>query len=158
MEVIGQFNNSFILCQLNRELYILDQHACDEKSNYEELMKDVVIHSQRLIQWERRRRIRIRPLSLELSPDQEFVVIHEMEVFAKNGFDVLIDETKMLGSRVCLRGLPSSKQYTFTVEGRCERILIIGRLFGVVERGYEFWRNGEENTKISEIDCHACLP
>lgn len=116
--MIGQFNNSFILCQLKRELFIFDQHACDEKFNYEELMKDVVIHSQRLIQWRQRGAVMIRPLPLELSPDQEFVVIHEMEVFTKNGFDVQIDETKLLGSRVCLRGLPSSKQYTFTVEGR----------------------------------------
>ena len=116
--MIGQFNNSFILCQLKRELFIFDQHACDEKFNYEELMRDVVIHSQRLIQWRQRGVVMTRPLPLELSPDQEFVVIHEMEVFTKNGFDMQIDETKLLGSRVWLRGLPSSKQYTFTVEGR----------------------------------------
>ena len=48
MDVVGQFNKSFILCRLNNDLYILDQHACDEK--FEELMRDVVIHSQRLIQ------------------------------------------------------------------------------------------------------------
>ena len=50
MDVVGQFNKSFILCRLNNDLYILDQHACDEKFNYEELMRDEVIHSQRLIQ------------------------------------------------------------------------------------------------------------
>ena len=59
-----------------------------------------------------------RPLSLELSPDQEFVVIHEMSLFQKNGFDVQVNEEKRLGSRVCLAGLPSSKHYTFTVDGR----------------------------------------
>ena len=58
-----------------------------------------------------------RPLPLELSPDQEFVVIHEMEVFTKNGFDVQIHETKLLGSRVCWGVLPASNQDTFTVEG-----------------------------------------
>lgn len=51
MEVIGQFNNSFILCQLDKDLYILDQHACDEKSNYEHLMNEVAIHSQKLIKF-----------------------------------------------------------------------------------------------------------
>lgn len=59
-----------------------------------------------------------RPLSLELSPDQEFVVIHEMSLFQKNGFDVQVNEEKRLGSHVCLTGLPSSKHYTFTVDGR----------------------------------------
>ena len=51
MEIVGQFNNSFILCRLGEDLYILDQHACDEKFNYESLMKSVVIQSQRLIQY-----------------------------------------------------------------------------------------------------------
>ena len=50
MEIVGQFNNSFILCRLGEDLYILDQHACDEKVNYESLMKSVVIQSQKLIQ------------------------------------------------------------------------------------------------------------
>ena len=51
MEIVGQFNNSFILCRLGEDLYILDQHACDEKVNYESLMKSIVIQSQKLIQW-----------------------------------------------------------------------------------------------------------
>ena len=50
MEIVGQFNSSFILCRLGEDLYILDQHACDEKVNYESLMKNVVIQSQKLIQ------------------------------------------------------------------------------------------------------------
>ena len=51
MEVIGQFNNSFIICKLENELYILDQHACDEKYNYETLMNENRIQSQRLIKY-----------------------------------------------------------------------------------------------------------
>ena len=49
MEVVGQFNNSFILGLLERDLYILDQHACNEKYNYELLMSHVAIQSQKLI-------------------------------------------------------------------------------------------------------------
>ena len=51
MEVVGQFNNSFIICRLGDDLYILDQHACNEKYNYEQLMNDTKINGQRLIQW-----------------------------------------------------------------------------------------------------------
>ena len=50
MEVVGQFNNSFIVCRLGDDLYILDQHACNEKYNYEQLMNDTRINGQRLIQ------------------------------------------------------------------------------------------------------------
>lgn len=31
MEIVGQFNLGFIIARVNDELYILDQHACDEK-------------------------------------------------------------------------------------------------------------------------------
>lgn len=58
-----------------------------------------------------------RPISLELSPDQEFVVIHNMNVFVNSGFEVTIEETNSIGSRLHLVSLPASKQYTFTVSG-----------------------------------------
>lgn len=31
MKVIGQFNLGFIIAEVGGDLYILDQHACDEK-------------------------------------------------------------------------------------------------------------------------------
>jgi DNA mismatch repair protein PMS2 len=31
MRVLGQFNLGFIVAELDGDLYILDQHACDEK-------------------------------------------------------------------------------------------------------------------------------
>jgi DNA mismatch repair protein PMS2 len=31
MNVVGQFNASFIVTELDGDLFVLDQHACDEK-------------------------------------------------------------------------------------------------------------------------------
>jgi DNA mismatch repair protein PMS2 len=31
MKVLGQFNLGFIIARLEDDLFILDQHACDEK-------------------------------------------------------------------------------------------------------------------------------
>jgi DNA mismatch repair protein PMS2 len=31
MRIVGQFNLGFIIAALGTDLYILDQHACDEK-------------------------------------------------------------------------------------------------------------------------------
>lgn len=31
MKILGQFNVGFIVAELRGDLYILDQHACDEK-------------------------------------------------------------------------------------------------------------------------------
>lgn len=35
MDVIGQFNNAFILTRLGSYMFIVDQHAADEKYNFE---------------------------------------------------------------------------------------------------------------------------
>ena len=50
LEVSGQFNKGFIMATLNeKDLFILDQHACDEKFNFENFSKNTVIESQDLI-------------------------------------------------------------------------------------------------------------
>jgi DNA mismatch repair protein PMS2 len=34
MQIVGQFNLGFIIAELRGDLFILDQHACDEKYRY----------------------------------------------------------------------------------------------------------------------------
>jgi DNA mismatch repair protein PMS2 len=44
--VAGQFNKGFIMATLNEnDLFILDQHACDEKFNFENFSKTTVIEA-----------------------------------------------------------------------------------------------------------------
>ena len=77
MEVLGQFNLGFILARCKKQnLWILDQHGCDEKYNFERMIKTTKIHEQKLI----------APLPLELSPSEEDCVLENMDVFEKNGF------------------------------------------------------------------------
>lgn len=49
MEVIGQFNLGFIIAKLNSDLFIIDQHATDEKYNFEMLQQHTVLQPQKLI-------------------------------------------------------------------------------------------------------------
>ncbi|CAN0536845.1 unnamed protein product [Scytosiphon promiscuus] len=49
MRVVGQFNLGFAICLLGSDLFILDQHACDEKYNFEVLQKTTTIHQQPLV-------------------------------------------------------------------------------------------------------------
>jgi DNA mismatch repair protein PMS2 len=54
MEVVGQFNKGFIIARLRAEggkddLFIVDQHASDEKFNFETLQRTTVIKAQTLI-------------------------------------------------------------------------------------------------------------
>jgi DNA mismatch repair ATPase MutL len=51
MQVIGQFNLGFIIAALNdADLFIVDQHASDEKFNFETLQQTTQIKGQKLIQ------------------------------------------------------------------------------------------------------------
>jgi DNA mismatch repair ATPase MutL len=54
MSVVGQFNLGFIVARKRSEagddLFIVDQHASDEKFNFETLQQTTRIQSQRLLQ------------------------------------------------------------------------------------------------------------
>ena len=53
MKVLGQFNKGFIIARLQSkasdDLFIVDQHACDEKFNFETLQRTTIIKAQSLI-------------------------------------------------------------------------------------------------------------
>lgn len=99
MTIIGQFNMGFILAHTpDYHLWILDQHACDEKYNFERLCVETKIHEQRLM----------APLPIELSPTEETCVIDNMGIFEKNGFRFQVDETKPPRHRLALTALPHS--------------------------------------------------
>lgn len=107
MKIIGQFNLGFILVTREldnkRDMFIIDQHASDEKYNFEQLQRDTVMESQRMVV----------PQSLELSVIDELVVIDNQDVITKNGFQLSIDMDGIPGNRIKLVSLPMSKRITF---------------------------------------------
>lgn len=64
MEVIGQFNLGFILARLGKDVFIVDQHASDEKKTFENLVQSTVLTRQPLI----------CPAALKLSVVEESIV------------------------------------------------------------------------------------
>ncbi|XP_030901475.2 mismatch repair endonuclease PMS2 isoform X2 [Melopsittacus undulatus] len=48
MEIIGQFNLGFIIAKLNSDLFIIDQHASDEKYNFEMLQQQTVLQGLKI--------------------------------------------------------------------------------------------------------------
>ena len=51
MKRIGQFNKGFIIVKLNQDLFIVDQHASDEKFNYENIRREWKVQKQPLIKY-----------------------------------------------------------------------------------------------------------
>jgi DNA mismatch repair ATPase MutL len=64
--ILPQFNLGFIIARLGNDLFILDQHASDEKFNFETLQKSTVMHQQPLV----------RPMVLEVAASEEEVILY----------------------------------------------------------------------------------
>ncbi|KAH7030948.1 uncharacterized protein B0I36DRAFT_383852 [Microdochium trichocladiopsis] len=120
MKIIGQFNLGFIIAvreaksrvktdtsmgDRDDELFIIDQHATDEKYNFERLQASTVVQSQRLVQ----------PKQLDLTALEEEVIKENIPALEANGFQVEIDESGFhpVGQRVRLLSLPLSRETTF---------------------------------------------
>ena len=99
MEIIGQFNKGFIISKLNSDIFIIDQHASDEKYRFENLMKNFKIKSQRLL----------IPKTMKcLTIQQEITIIDNLDIFESNGFKFNINKRKNNGKRIELIALPMS--------------------------------------------------
>ncbi|GFZ19434.1 DNA mismatch repair protein [Actinidia rufa] len=105
MKVIGQFNLGFIIGKLDQDLFIVDQHAADEKYNYEHLSQSTILNQQPLL----------RSLRLDLSPEEEIVASMHMDTIRKNGFALEEDFHAPPGHRFKLKAVPFSKNITFGV-------------------------------------------
>ncbi|GAB0196610.1 mismatch repair endonuclease PMS2 [Grus japonensis] len=124
MEIIGQFNLGFIIVKLNSDLFIIDQHATDEKYNFEMLQQHTVLQGQKLIV----------PQNLNLTAVNETVLIENLEIFRKNGFDFVINENAPVTQRVKLISLPTSKNWTFGPQDIDELIFMLSDCPGVMCR------------------------
>ena len=120
MYICGQFNLGFIIARLNKDLFIIDQHATDEKYNFETLQKTTVIKSQKMVV----------PQTLELTSVNESLVTENMFVFVKNGFHFSIDESAPSTQRVKLVSLPMSKNWTFGKEDIDELLFMLSEMGG----------------------------
>ena len=121
MDILGQFNQGFIITKLKDDLFIIDQHAADEKYNFEDQQRNSVLKSQRLI----------CPQSLDLTAVNENILMENLEVFRKNGFDFVIDETAPVSQRVKLVSSPVSRNRSFGKSDIDELIFMLSDSPGV---------------------------
>ncbi|PSC67581.1 DNA mismatch repair PMS1 isoform X3 [Micractinium conductrix] len=112
MEVLGQFNLGFIIARLGQDLFIVDQHASDEKYNFERLQASTVLNRQPLL----------APQPLDLSPTEELTVRDNMEAFRQNGFDFKNDPAT---GRLLLSAVPFSKNIVFGAPDVLELVTLL---------------------------------
>ncbi|WFD35497.1 ATP-binding mismatch repair protein [Malassezia cuniculi] len=109
MEVIGQFNRGFIIVRRRvrgmDDLFIIDQHAADEKYNFEMLQQHAKLQTQQLIQ----------PQVVELAPADELVAAEHITQLRASGFVVTLDDDAQPGRRLRLHALPASRDTVYGV-------------------------------------------
>lgn len=124
MHIIGQFNLGFILAirpgdapTTADELFIIDQHASDEKYNFERLQSSTVVQNQRLV----------HPRTLDLTAIEEEIILENNHTLLKNGFIVSVDQSGdfPVGQRCKLLSLPMSREVTFDVKDLEELIALL---------------------------------
>ncbi|KAG0163449.1 Mismatch repair endonuclease pms2, partial [Apophysomyces sp. BC1015] len=104
MQILGQFNLGFIIAALDdRDLFIIDQHASDEKYNFETLQRTTRIEGQRLI----------RPQTPDLTVAEELIVMENVETLRANGFEIKIEPENEPTQRVKVTSQPTSKNTMF---------------------------------------------
>ncbi|XP_071863573.1 mismatch repair endonuclease PMS2 isoform X1 [Bombus fervidus] len=115
MEIIGQFNLGFIITRLKEDLFIIDQHATDEKYRFEKLNNETQLRTQKLI----------IPKFLNISPLNETILIEHQKTFEDNGFFFKINSEGESGHRVQLTGIPVSGHWQFGQDDIEELIFLI---------------------------------
>ncbi|TPX61501.1 hypothetical protein PhCBS80983_g01070 [Powellomyces hirtus] len=116
MEVLGQFNLGFIVVRLGADLFIVDQHASDEKYNYENFKRTMKMDTQTLL----------KPFALDLTAQQELVAAEHQDILRNNGFHVEFDPDAPPSQRVRLLALPQSKGVSFSVKDLEELLYKLG--------------------------------
>ncbi|XP_012531752.1 mismatch repair endonuclease PMS2 [Monomorium pharaonis] len=115
MEIIGQFNLGFIIARLEDDLFIIDQHATDEKFRFEKLSNETKLKTQKLI----------IPKLLNFSALNETILIEHQETFENNGFTFNINEQAEPGKKIELIGMPVSGNWQFGQEDIEELVFLI---------------------------------
>uniref|UniRef100_A0A2K6FN84 PMS1 homolog 2, mismatch repair system component n=1 Tax=Propithecus coquereli TaxID=379532 RepID=A0A2K6FN84_PROCO len=76
----------------------------------------------------------IRPQTLNLTAVNEAILLENLEIFRKNGFDFVIDESAPVTERAKLISLPTSKNWTFGPQDIDELIFMLSDSPGVMCR------------------------
>ncbi len=78
--ILGQVNKTYVICESPEGVVIIDQHAAEERVNYEKFMKEYMNLSVR-------RQTLLQPRVIELTPAQKQAAVVNYDFFVKFGYD-----------------------------------------------------------------------
>jgi DNA mismatch repair protein PMS2 len=147
MKVLGQFNKAFIVARLDNyangekdkdehhetttrskhhrrhrtllssDIFVIDQHASDEKYNFETLQAKTIFSTQRLFQ----------PKKLHLTAQEEITVVDHMKMLNMNGFYLDYNPQAQVSHRLQLVTLPVSEKVVFDLQDFEELVFLLSQ-------------------------------
>ncbi|CAJ0593653.1 unnamed protein product [Cylicocyclus nassatus] len=124
MAVIGQFNKGFIITRLRDHLFLVDQHASDEKYNFERFQKKARVESQKLL----------HPKLLDFGAVQESVLRDNLDILEANGFGFEFREKEDGCSSALLVSAPVLHSWQFDRSDIEEILTVVSEFPGVMYR------------------------
>jgi len=136
MKILGQFNKGFIIALLKDELFIIDQHAADEKFNYENLISNAKIVKQPLI----------LPLPIiNLSLAEKITAYENRHLFSNLGFDIKLQNDN--AEKLVTLTIPTIYNYRF----KNDDFSSIYRKVEIEKTKFDFKKKIEEEMDENEI-------
>ncbi|KAF9313174.1 Mismatch repair endonuclease pms2 [Podila horticola] len=102
---------------VSSDIFVIDQHASDEKYNFEILQSKTVFSTQKLFQ----------PKKLYLTAQEEIVVVDHMKMLNKNGFYLDYDPDAPVSHRLKLVTLPVSERVVFDLQDFEELVFLLSQ-------------------------------
>ena len=149
LQIIGQFNMGFIIAyfQGSNDIFIIDQHAADEKSNYERLIREYKFESQMLI----------NPLNLSNLTDIDLHTIREnSSIFEQNGFSLIFKQAKNEenSNELFLKALPCFKNVQFNLDDFYE---LLKNIHNAENSSNDLIRPGKFKSSIAYKACRGSV-
>ncbi|KAG0346228.1 Mismatch repair endonuclease pms2 [Podila humilis] len=110
---------------ISSDIFVIDQHASDEKYNFEILQAKTVFSTQKLFQ----------PKSLYLTAQEELVVLDHMKMLNKNGFYLDYDPDAPVSHRLKLVTLPVSERVVFDIQDFEELVFLLSQQAASLDGG-----------------------
>ena len=101
MDLVGQWNNSFILTRFGGDIYAIDQHAANEAANFEKLRK----------QRKKGKQILLQPIFLPLSPEDLDNAISHQKAAESVGFSY-----EIIDNGVSITAIPAGESAALGAE------------------------------------------
>ncbi|KAF9933383.1 Mismatch repair endonuclease pms2 [Linnemannia zychae] len=102
---------------ISSDIFVIDQHASDEKYNFETLQAKTIFSTQRLFQ----------PKKLHLTAQEEITVVDHMRMLNMNGFYLDYDPQAQVSHRLQLVTLPVSEKVIFDLQDFEELVFLLSQ-------------------------------